>query len=62
MDETQDQRRQWILDEAPPAQDVLMEFPVFRIQKWVSSFSSFFGNLPIITYVYISSRLEGNLR
>ena len=36
MDETQDQRRQRNLDEAPPAQDVLMEFPVFRIQLILS--------------------------
>jgi hypothetical protein len=33
--ETEDMRRQWIQEDAPPSHDVVLEFPVFRHQKWV---------------------------
>ena len=36
LDNTMEQRRQWILEEGPCVSDVVIDYPVFRMQRWVS--------------------------
>ncbi len=36
MDDTMSTRRQWITNDKPSVGDVLLEYPVFRFQRWVS--------------------------
>ena len=53
LDETFDHRREWILHEEPSVGDVIIEYPVFRFQKWVSAYCVMCCILTIVTLIFV---------